>query len=474
MKLHPIESVKSLTRLLCTASLVLLCVSMAGAAETWQAGTAKAVITPEKPLWMAGYGNRDRPAEGKVHDLWIRVLALEDAAGHRAIVLSSDTLGISRSIYDNTCAALQDKFDLGRGQIMLHSSHTHCGPVLRGALHDIYPLDEQQLQWIDEYSTRLEGQILDAVGRALADLEPVRLYGGQGEADFAVNRRNNLEPEVPKLREQDALQGPFDHSVPTLAVLSADGDQLKAVVYGYACHNTTLSFYQWCGDYAGFSQLALEERHPGCTAMFYMGCGADQNPLPRRTVELSQGYGVRLADAVDAVLDGSMQELAPTLETAYERVTLRLGTEPTRDELEKQSTAGSVYQQRWARRLLKQLSEGRQLAREYPLPVQVWRLGGEQLWITIGGEVVVDYALGFKKTYGEDVWVAGYCNDVPAYIPSLRVLEEDVPPRASNRWGYEGNTSMVVYGMPAYRWADDVEERIVASVKRLVESVNGE
>ena len=45
----------------------------------WKAGVARAVITPSQPVWMAGYGGKERPPEGKVMDLWIKVLALEDA-----------------------------------------------------------------------------------------------------------------------------------------------------------------------------------------------------------------------------------------------------------------------------------------------------------------------------------------------------------------------------------------------------------
>jgi hypothetical protein len=51
-----------------------------------------------------------------------------------------------------------------------------------------------------------------------------------------------------------------------------------------------------------------------------------------------------------------------------------------------------------------------------------------------------------------------YCNDVMAYIPSLRVLKEG---------GYEGATSMIAYGQPT-AWGDRIEEDIIASVRELV------
>src|SRR5437016_1924048 len=75
------------------------------AAPTWKAGTAKAIITPAQPIWLAGYAGRNKPADGKVTELWIKVLALEDADGHRAVILTSDLLGIPQSIYRNTCAS---------------------------------------------------------------------------------------------------------------------------------------------------------------------------------------------------------------------------------------------------------------------------------------------------------------------------------------------------------------------------------
>jgi hypothetical protein len=433
----------------------------------WKAGTARANITPTQPLWMAGFASRTNPATGKFTDLWIKVLAIEDGRGHRAIILTSDLLGVPQSIYQHTCAALKEKFALDPDQILLSASHTHCGPVLRGALHDIYPLDQNQIALIENYSADLEEKIVETVGKALADLAPARLAAGQGTAGFAVNRRNNLEPDVPKLIAQGALKGPVDHTVPVLAVYLPDG-KLKAVLFGYACHNTVMDFYKWCGDYAGFAQLALEKSHPDAAAMFFMGCGADQNALPRRKLELAERYGNMLAAAVEEALLAPPHTLAPELRTTMEMVTLHLGPPPTEAELEKLTTDRTAMIRRWATRLLADLKAGKPFIRTYPLPVQAWQFGGQQLLITLGGEPVVDWALKFKQEFGPQTWVAGYCNDVMNYIPSLRVLKEDVPPLAQGRWGYEGAQATIVYGMPAFRWAEDVDDLVNAGAKRVV------
>src|SRR6266567_6548818 len=55
-----------------------------------KAGVASKVITPKEPLWMGGYGSRNKPAEEKLHDLRIKALALEDAKGEKLVLLTSD------------------------------------------------------------------------------------------------------------------------------------------------------------------------------------------------------------------------------------------------------------------------------------------------------------------------------------------------------------------------------------------------
>ena len=74
-------------RFRCGLAIALLLAVFGGlvdaAESTWKAGTAKRVVTPQKSIWMAGYGSRTAPAEGKQHDLLVRALAIEDAEGHR-------------------------------------------------------------------------------------------------------------------------------------------------------------------------------------------------------------------------------------------------------------------------------------------------------------------------------------------------------------------------------------------------------
>ncbi len=237
---------------------------------------------------------------------------------------------------------------------------------------------------------------------------------------------------------------------------------LAAVVVGYACHCTVLDFYKFCGDYAGFTQLELEAHHPRAQAMFVAGCGGDQNPIPRRSLDLALRYGKELAESVDRVLAGAMQAIVGPIATSYEEVPLSFGALPSRAEIEQDAQSKTFAVASRARRLLETIRTRGSLDSTYPYPVEVWRLGDLD-WVFLGGEVVVDYSLRIKRNLGgSHTWVSAYCNDVMAYIPSLRVLEEG---------GYEGATAMVYYGLPT-AWSDRVEETLIGAVTRRIHAVS--
>src|SRR5262249_54476286 len=155
---------------------------------------------------------------------------------------------------------------------------------------------------VAEYAVELHANLVRVVGEALAALAPAELSWGTGRSTFATNRRENKEGQGPKLRAAGGLKGAGGHDEAVLGGRGPEDGRLRAVAFGYACHATVLSFYKYSGDYPGFAQTELEKAHPGAVALFWAGCGADQNPLPRRTVELAEHYGKRLAAAVEDVL----------------------------------------------------------------------------------------------------------------------------------------------------------------------------
>ncbi|KAF5072242.1 hypothetical protein DSECCO2_204110 [anaerobic digester metagenome] len=419
---------------------------------TWKIGTGRTVITPNEPTWMAGYSSRTSPSEGKLHDLWAKALLLEDARGNRSLLITMDILGVSKDFSDEVRNLINRKYNLNNSQIILSSSHTHSGPVISRALQYIYPMTEQDWKVVDKYTEQLKEKLVELVDQAIKNLQPAHIYTQNGITRFQVNRRNNRENSITPTTE---LKGPNDYAVPVIKIESPD-KQLLAVVFGYACHPTTLSINMFSGDYAGFAQLELEKRYPGVTAMFFQGAGADQNPLPRRTVPLAIQYGKQLAATVERVLSEEMPQQESNLITRYSEIDLLIDDPLPTEELQV-IAKGSDYQARWANGIISELKTKGHLIKSYPFPVGYWQIGQQKLFI-LGGESVIAYSVKLKQTYGEQIFVMSYANDVMGYIPSEVILEEG---------GYEGDTSQRVYGLPS-KWSKSVESKIIQGIKDLI------
>src|SRR5262245_37733250 len=96
------------------AVAVLLVPQAAG--DAWKVGLAEVKITPDEPIHMAGYGARNKPFEKVTADLYAKAMALEDAAGNRAVLVTSDLIGFRASVAEPICDRLREKLGLKREQ----------------------------------------------------------------------------------------------------------------------------------------------------------------------------------------------------------------------------------------------------------------------------------------------------------------------------------------------------------------------
>jgi len=442
---------------------LLLCVTLmstAQADETWRVGVARVAITPAEPMWMAGYASRKKPAEGTLTELYAKALAFE-AEGRRMVIVTTDLIGIPRTLAVSLSKKAEEKFGLPRKSLLYNASHTHCGPELRPERDYFYSMAEEYAELINDYTEKLEEALVELIGDALADLQPAKVTYSKSSAEFAKNRRFPTEKGFVNRRYDE---GPTDHSVPVLQIFSPEGKR-RAILFGYACHNTSTGIMQFNGDYAGFAQTEIEKDFPGVTALFVEGTGGDQNPYPRGEIELARQHGRDLADAVKRAVEAVQQPVTAQLDSAFEEVELEFQPLPPRETLEADAESNNVYRKRKARYLLNKLDRQEEIPLTYLCPVQAIRFGDSVLLVAIGGEVVVDYATLVKQafSYMPFVWVAGYSNDVFGYLPSLRVLKEG---------GYEAGGAML-YGPLPGPFTETVEDRVMAGVRRIGRKVSG-
>ncbi len=209
-------------RLILVTGLVWLWASAASPTFAgWKAGTARVAITPAQPMWMAGYAARNKPSAGAVHDLWAKALALEDPSGRRVILITLDLCGIDRDLSNRVRDAIHSRQHLGRAEIVLACSHTHSAPVTGRNLLTMYPLDETQRRLVSQYAEFLHDAVIELAGKACERLADAQIGWGTGRCDFAVNRRNNREADVPGLRKRSRS------SVPTTTTFRCCGSTAR-------------------------------------------------------------------------------------------------------------------------------------------------------------------------------------------------------------------------------------------------------
>jgi len=273
-----------------------------------------------------------------------------------------DLIGLSVTIAEPVAQRIAEKNNLKREQILLNFAHNHAGPILSLGTPEETD-DPNPPRETMEYTRWMMDRLVEVATDAMSRLEPSKLSWSTGVANLVMNRRE-FTPTGVILGVNP--RGPADRCVPVLRIDDATG-KLTAVLFGCACHNTTLgpSNYAICGDYAGFAQATIEQRQPGVIALFAIGCGGDANPYPRNTMEAAKQNGKDLGDEVCRVLESKkLTPITGPLTTVFDYVDLPLKS-VTRDELAKLAEKSPGWQMGNAKTMLAMFDRGQQLPTTY-------------------------------------------------------------------------------------------------------------
>jgi hypothetical protein len=429
-------------------------------APQWNAGLAAAKITPQKPVRMAGYANRVRPFESVEQDIYAKALAIEDQSGHRAVLITMDLIGLASDVAEPVAQRITEKTKIARPDILFSYAHNHAGPEPSLTAKPGIGTSAEDAANTVAYTRWLQEQLIELAAKAAADMRPVTLAWSTGVVNFPMNRREFTAGGVILGRNP---RGPSDRAVPVLRVGGPDHKPI-AVVFGCACHNTTLTGqnYALCGDYAGFAEHEIQAALPGAQAMFVTGCAGDADPYPRGKMDDAKQNGHELATEVVRVVGTQLKPVNGPLHTAFDYAELPLKP-MKRQELEAIVAAKKPgYLLPTATRMLAMLDKGEPLPTSHRAPLAVWQFGRDLTLIALSGEVVVDYAYLIEKSIGPlNLWPAAYCNDYFGYLPSKRVITEG---------GYETRGLHDGSGF----FAPEAEDTFVAKVHELAEEAGRE
>jgi hypothetical protein len=253
------------------------------------------------------------------------------------VLVSTDIHIFTRELHREIADTVRKRHGLEERDLMLFATHTHSGPALpRGFDPGIsWGLNEEEMRKLCATSDRVRDQTLDAIARALSDLQPARLSFGRGKAAFGVNRRVRRDDGSYDFGSNPA--GVSDPDVPVLLVESPKGVP-RAVVFTYACHCTSIrngqeGFYKYHPDYAGVAAEQIERQLPGSTALYATGCAGDIDPQPQGGVKQAEQHGQALSAVVLGTLNRAQRrQIRGPLRTTYREIALPLATVPSRQK----------------------------------------------------------------------------------------------------------------------------------------------
>jgi hypothetical protein len=258
---------------------LLIAIGLTNASSSVKVGMASIDITPTESIMLVGYAARTEPSKGIVHPIYARALAFEDSAGKRAVLLTADLIGIPHVLSTEISGHIEKEFNIPRERIILSSSHTHTAPLLNVMKLQMYELTDVQQKIVDKYTQSLKDDLLKVIRLAIQNLAPANLAFNTGQTEIGINRRAFTAGGVVIGINPD---GPVDNQVPVLAI-SDTNRYLKGVLFGYACHGTSLGgddYYLVCGDYMGFAREFLELSQSNITTFLSPAVGPISIPIP--------------------------------------------------------------------------------------------------------------------------------------------------------------------------------------------------
>lgn len=385
-----------------------------------KAGLATVDITPEGSVWMAGFAARKEPSEG-VYAPISASCAVFDNDVTRVAIVAIDVCKIGIPQMEKIRAAAQDA-GIPPQHVMINSSHTHCGPTIIGSRNA-------------DYLPVFEEKVCGLLQAAVDDLQEATLDYTVGSSTMAVNRRQlNDEGECIGMRPEPRKE--IDPDVPVLRVLTPESE-VRAVIFGYACHPTTMGGQEIGPDYPGPAREWIAAAYPESLPIFLQGCGGDIKP---RYSAPNGRFGYVLLEPKETVREVG-HELGRAVVTA-----LAVPAEPVPAD-------GGAVVLGGITRLVEVPDKEQPEERSHEIYNGAWRIG-DVYFFGSQCEICSPIGMRIKRELSDPrVWTCGYTHWGGGYIVDAAQFPEG---------GYEVNSSVC---------APETEEILVGNAVRFIEKL---
>ena len=406
-------------------------------------GVATRDVTPPVGIYARSWGAATHEVAAGVHRPFAATAAAFapiDGEGQTLALVAVD-LGWFQYLPDESGlrATILDRTGLEDAALLINMSHTHSGANVNSQL-----TDKPGAELIPPYIEHLTEQIGAAIVEAQEGLAPAWVTYGTGRCALATNR-DLWDAEAGRFACGYNPDRPADDTLVVAKVTGADGE-LRATVFNYACHPTTLAWENrlLSPDYIGAAREVLEQAF-GAPSLFLQGASGDLAPRDDYVGDAAvadrngRQLGFAAAAAIESLPPGGTrfvytgivgsganlgtwehQPLDP--EPASERLAAQVSHVPLRRkedlgvvESVSGATPDSVQEQEKALRR-RFLSEALGEGPVFEMPVWTWRLG-DALLVAVPNEPYSVFQTELRRRFaGTPLLVLGVTNRTMGYL----------------------------------------------------------
>lgn len=343
------------------------------------------------------------------------------------VIVGVDLTGFNLSLINEIKQIIYKKRNIPPSAVLINASHTHFAPVTQAwlAWAEYYHAPDTA------YLNIAKKGIISSIEKALDNMSESTISFGRGSSEIGLNRRSRPGIEKPQDKTLDVLK------------ITDMNKKIKSVLFLTGCHpvfrNGGSEAFTLDANYPGVAKRLIEESTGADNAIFIQGCGGDINPRDENHIKSGQDLSLEVLK----VLNNNMEKLSGDISFAINDIQIPVKpmsiAEVNQFKLSNSNKPGDLEAEknvRWADIMLNNYKKGK-VPTTLPVYVQTINIG-DWKFVGLSREVVNEYGPAIRKIWPEKtVSVAGYCNDVPSYLPINWHIEEKL---------YEGYSSFFWYG----------------------------
>jgi hypothetical protein len=275
-----------------TALGLLASVVAAHAQTSLKAAGGKVDITPDNPVYIAGYGS-NRKSTG-VHDrLMARCLVLEQGKTRLAIV-SCDLIGVPRFHVEKIKAMVKT---VPPDNVYVAATHVHSGPDTMGQWGPDIRTSGVDQAWM----TAMRAKVARLIDTTAAGLQPAKLK-------FANTT------QVPRISKNSRVPQILDTELGVIQAVHPQSGKPIATLVNYACHPEVLNNRQMTADFPHWLYQTVEDKTEAVCVYMNGALGgmvtADYDEKPT-----DKGMNWKAAEDIGRGMGGRVLELIAGAET---------------------------------------------------------------------------------------------------------------------------------------------------------------